>query len=401
MVEEEFLVTAGPTEIPLRVLRAQLRPSIGPGDPEFVEIMDETTEMLQELFQTKNNAFFFPGSGRVTIESAILSVVEPGDKVLALVNGVFGKWMRQTAERAGAQVIEVATHWRKAFQPSQVAEVLDRETDVKMVMIVHNETSTAVRNPVPEVGELVRKSGSLFLVDSVSSLGGDDVKTDEWSIDLNCTGCYKCINSPPGLSIVSVSERAWQVMEKRSRPAATFSYDLLKWKHMWLPREKGGKLVWGYRRHPIEPAPHLTYALNEALKVIIQDGLHKRIARNRLAGEAIRSGCKAMSLELYPLSEDDASNTLTGIVNPEGLDNAEILELMRKRYGVVAGGGLEETAGKIIRLAHMSMTSREMYVTRSMFALGSALKALGRGVDPSLGVDAVKEVFADHPSERA
>jgi len=401
MVEEEFLVTPGPTEIPLRVLRAQLKPAIGPGDPEFVKTMDETSELLQELLQTKSKAFFSPGSGRVSVESAILSVVEPGDKVLAAVNGVFGKWMRQTAERAGARVIEITSDWRKAIAPSRVAEVLDRERDVKLVMIVHNETSTGLRNPVHEIGKIVRKSGSIFLVDTVSSLGGDDVRTDEWGIDLNCAGCYKCINSPPGLSIVSVSEKAWQAMEKRSRPAATFSYDLLKWKHMWLPKEKGGKLVWGYRRHPIEPAPHLTYALNEALKLIMEEGMKERFARNRIAGEAVRSGCRAMGLELYPLSEDDASNTLTGIVNPEGLDNAEILELMRRLYGVVAGGGLEETAGKVIRLAHMSMTSREIYVTHSILALGLALKALGRGVDPSLGVDAVKKVFADHPSERS
>jgi aspartate aminotransferase-like enzyme len=397
MVEEEFLATPGPTEIPLRVLRALMKPAVGPGDPEFMKTMDETSELLQELLQTKSNVFFFPGSGRVSIESAILSVVEPGDKVLAAVNGVFGKWMRQTAERAGAQVIEITSDWRKAIAPSQVAEVLDRERDVKLVMIVHNETSTGLRNPIREIGKIVRKSGSTFLVDTVSSLGGDDVRSDEWGIDLNCTGCYKCINSPPGLSIVSVSEKAWEVMEKRSRPAATFSYDLLKWRQMWLPRSKGGKEIWGYRRHPIEPAPHLTYALNEALKLIIEEGMKKRFAMNRMAGEAIRSGCKAMGVELYPLSEDYVSNTLTGIVNPEGVDSAEILELMRGRYGVVAGGGLEETAGKILRVAHMSMTSREMYVTRSIFALGSALRAVGRHVDPNLGVEAARKVFADHP----
>lgn len=394
MVEEEFLVTPGPTEIPLRVLRAQLRPGIGPGDPEFIAVMDETSELLRGLFQTKNNVFFFPGSGRVTIESAILSVVEPGDKVLAFVSGVFGKWMRQTAERAGAQVIENVTDWRRAFTKSQVAEALDREKDVKLVMIVHNETSTGVRNPVQDLGKLVRKSGALFLVDTVSSLGGDDVRTDEWGIDLNCTGCYKCMNSPPGLSIVSVSKRAWEVMESRKKPAATFSYDLLKWRQMWLPKSKGGKEMWGYRRHPIEPAPHLTYALNEALKVVMEEGLQQRVASNRVAGEAIRSACREMGLELFPLSDEDASNTLTGIVNPQGVDNARILGHMRERYGVIAGGGLEETAGKTIRLAHMSVTSREMYVTRSILALGSTLRSLGCDVDPAVGVRAVEQAFA-------
>lgn len=402
MVEEEFLATPGPTEIPLRVLRAQLRHGIGPGDPEFIEVMDETSELLQWLFQTENGVFFFPGSGRVAIESAILSVVEPGDKVLVLVNGVFGKWMKQTAERAGARIVELAADWRKAFRPSEVAEVLDREKDLKMVMMVHNETSTAVRNPVNEVGKLVRKSGGfLFMVDKVSSTGEDDVKTDEWNVDLNCTGRYKCMNGPPVLAMISVTDRAWEVMQARKKPAATFSYDLLKWKQMWVPKSKGGNEVWGYRRHPIEPAPHLTFALNEALKMIKEDGMQQRFARNRIAGEVMRAGVKALGLELYPLSMEDASNTLTGVVNPDGLNNAKILDLMRERCGVVASGGLEETAGKIIRLAHMSMTSRDIYVMRAILGLGSAVKSLGRKADPNAGVLAAQKIFAERTSETA
>lgn len=399
MVEEEFLVTPGPTEIPLRVLQAQLKPAIDPGDPEFIKLMDQTSEMLQELFKTRNNVFFFPGSGRVAIESAILSVLEPGDKVLALVNGVFGKWMRDTAERAGARVAEVTTDWRKAFSPSQVAEAVERESVANLVMMCHNETMTGVRNPVREVGEVVRKSGPVFLVDTVSSLGGDDVRTDEWNIDLNCASSYKCINSAQGLSIVSVSERAWEAMEERTKPAVTFSFDLLKWKQMWLPKSKGGKEVWGYRRHPVEPAAHVTYMLNEALKVIMEEGLNERFTKNRIAGEAVRSGCKAMGLELYPLSEDDASNTVTVILSPEGLNTREILNLMRKRFGVIAAAGIEEMAGKIIRLAHMSKTSQEVYVTRAVFALGSALSSLGRRTDPTAGVEAVRRVFARYSLE--
>jgi len=375
-----------------------MRPAIGPGDPEFVGVMDETSELLRWLLQTRNDVLFFPGSGRVAVESAILSVVEPGDKVLALVNGVFSKWMKQTAVRAGARIVEVTTDWRRSFKPSQVAEVLDREKDLKMVMMVHNETSTAVRNHVNEMGKLVRKKEALFMVDTVSSSGGDDVRTDEWNVDLNCTGCYKCINSPPGLAIVSVSDRAWEVMKARKKPAATFSYDLLKWKQMWLPKSKGGNEMWGYRRHPIEPAPHLTYALNEALKIIKEEGMQKRFSKNRIGGEAMRAGVKALGLELYPLSNDDASNTLTGVVNPEGLDNSKILGVMRERFGIVAGGGLEEVDGKIIRLAHMSLTSQETYVIRTVQGLGLAAKILGRKVDPDAGIQAAQRVFSERPT---
>ena len=386
-------MTPGPTEISTRVLRAQLMPAIEPGDPSFIEVMDETAELLKEVFQTKKDVVFFPGSGRVTIESALASVIEPGDKVLALVNGVFGKWLKETAQRLGANVLELATEWRRGFDPSEVERKLEREKGIKLVGVVHNETSTGVRNPVAEIGKIVRDYGALYLVDTVSSLGGDDVRTDDWNIDLSCTGCYKCLNAPPGLSIVSVSEGAWKAMEKRRKPASTFSFDLYKWRQTWIPKERGGKLIWGYRRHPIEPAPHLTYALNEAIKEILEEGLHERFKRNALAGRAIRSGVHALGLELYPKEEEYASNTITGVMNPERIANSDILGIMRNKYGVVAGGGLEEIRGKVIRLAHMSVTSQPIYVLHTLWALGSALRELGLTLNIDEGLMCAREVF--------
>jgi aspartate aminotransferase-like enzyme len=377
MARTDFLMTPGPTEISTRVLRAQVMPAIEPGDPSFVQVMDETAELLKKVFQTRNDVVFFPGSGRVAIESALASVIEPGDRVVTLVNGVFGKWLTETAQRLGAEVVELAVDWRRAIDPSEVARKLDHEKDIKLVGVVHNETSTGLRNPVGEIGKIVSEHGCLYLVDIVSSLGGDDVRTDDWVIDLGCTGCYKCLNAPPGLSIVSISDKAWEVMEKRKRVASTFSFDLYKWRQMWIPKEKGGKWIWGYRRHPIEPAPHLTYALNEAVKEILEEGLHERFRRNAVAGRAMRSGIRAMGLELYPREEEDASNTITGVMNPEHVKNSDILGIMRSKWGVVAGGGLEEIHGKVIRLAHMSMTSQPIYVLHTILALASTLRELG------------------------
>jgi len=376
-------MTPGPTEISTRVLRAQVMPAIEPGDPSFVQTMDETAELLKKVFQTEKDVVFFPGSGRVTIESALASVIEPGDKVLALVNGVFGKWLKETAERLGANVVEVVTEWRRAFDPLEVERRLKREKGIKLVGVVHNETSTGVRNPVAEIGKMVREYGALYLVDTVSSLGGDDVRTDDWHIDLSCTGCYKCLNSPPGLSILSVSNEAWKAMENRKKAASTFSFDLYKWRQMWIPKEKGGKVIYGYRRHPIEPAPHLTYALNQAVKEILEEGIGERFKKNAIAGRAIRSGVRALGLELYPREEGYASNTITGVVNPETISNSDILATMRNKYGVIAGGGLEEIHGKVIRLAHMSVTSYPMYVLHTIRALGSTLRELG--LSPNIG----------------
>ena len=393
MERARFLVTPGPTEISTRVLRAQVMPAIEPGDPSFVQVMDETTEFLNSVFKTENDVVFFPGSGRVAVESALASVIEPGDKMLALVNGVFSRWMKETAERLGANIIELGTDWRGAFDPSEVERRLERERDVKLVSVVHNETATGVKNPVAKIGEIVHKREILYVADVVSSLGGDDVRTDEWNIDLGCAGSYKCLNAPPGLAIVSISDEAWKVMENRRKPASTFSFDLYKWLQMWVPKEKGGKLIWGYRRHPIEPAPHLTYALNEAIKQILEEGLDERFRKNAAAGRALRAGVRALGLDLYPKQERDASNTVTAVMNPENIANKEILEIMRNRYGVIAGGGVEETHDKVIRLAHMSVTSQPVYVLQTILGLGSTLEELGMTPDVDDALASTREAL--------
>ena len=207
----------------------------------------------------------------------MLSVLEPKDKILTVNNCVFGKWLGVIARRLGFKVVEVEVDWRRSIDVEIIKERLEREGDVKVVAVVHNETSTGVKNSIEEIGRVVKEHSALFLADTVSSTGGDTVKTDEWRIDLNCTCSYKCFGAPSGLSIVAVSDEAWETMARRRKEAGSFAFDLYRWLQMWIPPERGGKLVYGYRRHPIEPSPHMTYALNEALKVIHEEGLEKRI----------------------------------------------------------------------------------------------------------------------------
>lgn len=389
----EFLMTPGPTEIALKSLQAMVRPAIGPTDPRFIDVMDETENLLKQLLRTNNEVVFFPGSGRVSIESAFLSVLEPGDKILTITNGVFGKWLKIIAERLGVQPVELSLDWRRSIDPHKVEEKLQDEKDIKLVAVVHNETSTGVKNPVEEIGKVVKDYGALYLVDTVSSAGGDLILTDEWNVDLNCTGCYKCIGSPPGLAIVSVSEEAWDTMANRKTPARSFAFDLYRWLQMWIDRERGGKLIWGYRRHPIEPAPHLTYALNETLKMILMEGLEKRVARSRVAGKALRAAVREMGLELYPLREEDASNTVTVFMNPKGVRNEDILKEMREEFGVIIANGLEETFEKVFRIAHMGITLKEMYIIYTIQALGSALKKHGYRSEIESAIEAARKVF--------
>ena len=387
-----FLMTPGPTEIPLRVLQAMMRPGVTPGDPAFVETWDETASLLQTILETKNEVILFPGSGRVAIEAGITSILDPGDRVLTINNGVFGKWLGLTVEKAGGELVELISDPRRSIDPAQVRDKLAAEQDVKAVAVVHNETSTGVVNPVAEIGRIVKDYGALYVVDTVSSVAGDVVRTDQWQIDVNCTGCYKCMNCPAGIAIVAVSEDGWTAMSERQE-RRSFSFDLYKWLEMWIPPERGGKLIWGHRRHVVEPAPHVTYALNEALRMILEEGLAERVRRNRRAGRALRAAVEAMDLELYPRDESFASNTLTAILNPPGIENSAIIQMMKDEFAVIIGGGLEETSGKVLRIAHMGTTASEMHMTYTVSALARTLTKLGRATDEGSGLDAAMRIF--------
>jgi len=395
MKDYSFVMTPGPTEIPLRVLQAMLRPAVSPGAPDYIRAMDEVSDLLEKLLETAGNALFFPGSGRMAIESAITSVLDPGDRALTVNGGVFGKWLGLTVERAQGENVELVVDPRKAIDPEAVRERLAVEKDIKVVAVVHNETSTGVVNPVAEIGKIVKEYGAIYLVDTVSSAGGDRVAMDEWQIDLTCTGNYKCMNCPPGLAIVAVGENAWASMAKK-KVRRSFSQDLYKYLEMWIPPERGGKWIWGYRRHVVEPVPHITYALLEALRMIMEEGPQARFARNALAGRALRAFVKAMGLELYPLEERYASNTLTTILNNTGIQGEAIVDMLWNDYGVLIGGGLEEVAGKVLRIAHMGTTSDSMHVLYTVEALEKTLARLGWKFQTHAGLDAAVAVFDGH-----
>jgi aspartate aminotransferase-like enzyme len=388
----EFMMMPGPTEIPLRVLKALMHPATSPGDPDFMAACDETSSLLQSVLGTRNEVAVFPGSGRVAVESALCSVIEPGDRILTVNNGVFGHWLGLTVSQAGGINVEVAADWRQGVDPEQVRQALRAEKHIKAVAVVHNETSTGVANPVGEIGKIVKEHGALYVLDVVSSAGGDYVKMDDWQADFACTCGYKCLNCPPGLAVVAVSDTAWAAMARR-KVRQSYSFDLYKYLEMWIPKSRGGKEVWGHRRHVVEPAPQLTYAMLEGLKVLLEEGLPERYRKNRLAGQALRAGLRAMGLEVFATAEASASNTVTAIVNPEGIAGAEITKRMRAEHGVIMAGALEEVAGKVLRIAHMSMTSTPLHILHTLRALEETLSTLGRTVPRGAGVPAAQHVF--------
>lgn len=390
--ERPILMIPGPTEIPWRVIQAMARPSAIQYELDFDrEVLDAAVEQLKPIFQTANEIIQLPGSGRVALEASALSVVEPGDRVFVIVAGSFGALMREIMDRAGAQVTEYAVPW------GQPIDLTDLEAKVaairpKILTVVHNETSTGAAYPVEAVGQITRRHGALFLVDTVSSLAGLDIRSDEWGIDLNMTGSQKCLMSPLGLAVVSVSPRAWEAMEARKRKAVTFSYDLLRWKRQWVPAERGGGWSGGPRRQPVSMPPHLCLALLEAARMINEEGMPARVARHEKAGKALRAGLTALKLDLFP-DPSIASDTVSCIRLPDGIE-AKGLVIEMRRHGVAITTGIDPMHKTTIRVGHMGVTASPEYILPTLGALEMSLRELGAKVELGASLAAAEEVFS-------
>jgi len=392
MEKRRILMTPGPTEISERVIRAMVRPSIYHIDPEFnLGVLEETFELLKRIFQTRNEVVAVPGSGRVALEASIVSAIDEGDKVLCVEAGAFGPWMTEMVRRVGGIAVPFQVEWGKPIDLSKLEEVISKG-DFKALTIVHNETSTGAMYPIDKIGEIAKKYDLLYFVDTVSSLGGVDVRTDEWNIDFNMTASQKCLGAPIGLSIISISDKGWKAMEDRRKPAVSFSYDLLRWKKWWIPKERGGEVVFGWRRQPITMPVHLVYALREACMVVLEEGLERRFNRHKIASIALREAIRAM--ELNPVADEEvASHTVTGIFMPEGISESEVRRRVLENYGIMLAGGLGKMSGKIIRIGHMAMTASREYIMPTIVALENTLLEMGHRFRRGAGVEKAEEVF--------
>src|SRR5499433_2248693 len=283
-----LLMIPGPTELPPPVIQALNQPPTIQYDRSFDEgVLEPTTLGLREVFQTKSEVILLPGSGRTALEAGALSVIEPGDRVLVIGAGQFGVLMREIMNRVGAELTEFSVELGQPLDLARLATEAERLRP-KAITLVHNETSTGTTYPAAEVGKIARRVGALFLLDTVSSIAGIDVRTDEWGVDLNMTGSQKCLAAPLGMSLVAVSPRAFEAMERRKRAASSLVYDLLRWKDHWVPVSRGGKVPDGApRRQPVSIPTHLTSAMRVAARLILEEGLSHRFRRHAVAGAAI------------------------------------------------------------------------------------------------------------------
>jgi alanine-glyoxylate transaminase/serine-glyoxylate transaminase/serine-pyruvate transaminase len=343
-----LLMGPGPSNVHYRVYQAMMIPVIGYLDPELLRSMDEIGEMLRRLFQTKNRmTLAISATGSSGMEASFVNFVEPGDVVVIGVNGFFAERMTEVADRCGAKVIRIDQEWGKMVEPETMIKALKENPKAKICGVVHAETSTGVRQPLEEIGAYCKKNETLFVVDAVTSLGAGAMKVDEWGIDV----CYSCtqkgISVPPGLSPITVSSRAMDVLRSRKTKVQSFYLDLLKLEKYW-----GEERVY----HHTAPASML-YALREGLRIIFEEGLEARFQRHQTLGDRLKMelenfGFKQFAQEGYRLP------MLTSVYVPDKVNDAQTRMRLLNDYKIEIGGGLGHLKGKIWRIGLMGETCR-------------------------------------------
>ena len=362
---ERILLGPGPSPVPQRVLRAMSAPTLGHLDPQYLAIMDETCEMLRQAYQTKN-ALTFPvsGTGMAGMECIAVNLIEPGDEVIVCVNGVFGGRMKDVMERCGATVHVVEAPWGDIIQPEQIAAALAQHPKTKLVGIVHAETSTGAHQPLTGLAELVHAHGALLVVDAVTSLGGHELRVDTWGIDAIYSGTQKCLSCPPGLSPVSFGERALARMDARKTKPQSWYLDVSMLRKYYTGG--GGGRVY----HHTAPI-NMTYALHEALVIVLEEGLTQRIARHEQMHKRLRAGLEAMGLNYIP---KHSLHSLNCITIPAGADDACVRRRLLEEYGIEIGAGLGVMAGKAWRIGLMGHGSTVRNVDLVLTALKEVLR---------------------------
>ncbi|GAB3691769.1 alanine--glyoxylate aminotransferase family protein [Salinarchaeum chitinilyticum] len=377
------LMGPGPSDVHPRVLRAMSTPLVGHLDPSFVEIMDEVQELLRYTFRT-DNEWTIPvsGTGSAAMEAAIGNTVEPGDTMLVPTNGYFGGRMASMAERAGGEVVEVDAPWGEPLDPDDVADALaTHEPDV--FGFVHAETSTgAKQTDVPELTAAAHDHDALVIADTVTSIGGVELRVDEWGIDVAYAGPQKCLSCPPGASPLTLNDRAMAKVRDRDEPARSWYLDLSLLDDYW-----GEERAY----HHTAPITNV-YALREALRLVAEEGIEARWERHLSMAGALKAGMEAMGLGLNP--EDEYwLPSLNAVRVPDGVDDGAVIETLLENYDLEIASGLGDLEGDVFRIGCMGHSARPKNVTYVVDALGETLERMGADVDASAGRDATLDAL--------
>jgi len=353
----------GPSNVSDSVLEAMSKPLVGHLDPVFIRMMEEIKAMLRQVFVTENEMTFpISGTGSAGMEFCMVNLVEPGDEVVIGVNGVFGSRMVDVAERCGAQVIKVESPWGQIIQPDQIAEAIHGKRP-KLVAIVHAETSTGALTPVEQISKIAHDNGALMVLDAVTSLAGCPVLIDEWDIDAVYSGTQKCLSCPPGLSPVSLSPRAMQVATSRERKVQSWYLDVNLLSSYW-----GQERVY-HHTAPIS----MNYALHEALRSVLEEGLKKRWKRHEKNHLLLRAGLEKLGLAIGS-QEGHQLWQLNAVTVPEGVNETSVRRKLLTDYDIEVGAGLGPLKGKIWRVGLMGETSSKENVAYFLQVLSEILE---------------------------
>ena len=379
---KRILLGPGPSNVHPRVLKALSAPLVGHLDPEFFKIMEESKEMHRWLFQTENELTFpVSGTGSAGMEACLVNLIEEGDPVLVGINGVFSTRMADIVERCGGKVVRVEAAWGEIIRPEQIATAL-KEKPVKIVTLVHAETSTGVWQPVDEISKIVHEAGALLILDTVTSLGGCPVTLDAWRVDAGYSASQKCLSCPPGLSPVSFSKAALEKIKRRTSKVKSWYLDITMIERYW-----------GAERTYHHTAPiSMNYALFEALLLVKEEGFDSRFKRHELNHRALVAGLLALGIRLASQAGHRLW-MLNSVMIPEGVKDIEVRRRLLQEYGIEIGAGLGPLAGKTWRIGLMGESSKEDYVLMLLQALGNILADQRLKVSSKEAVIAAEEIY--------
>ncbi len=352
----------GPTPCPPEVLQASARQMFNHRGAEFHKLLTDVTAKMKQVFQTKNDLYLLTGSGTGGLEAAVVNVLSPKDKILSVTIGVFGDRWANIAKTFGAEPILLKSEWGKPADPDAIKKAIKDNPDLKAVFVTHNETSTGVTNDLEAISKVVKDAGKLLVVDAISSMSSIDLPVDKWGCDVVITGSQKGWMVPPGMAMVSVSEEAWKAFAQAKMPR--FYWDFGKAKSYLEKAE-----------NPWTPAVSIVVAFDVALDMILKEGLQNVFARHARIAKMMRDGVKAMGLPPF-VEEKYASNTVTAVSIPAGLDGKKFRQILQSEYEIVLTGGQQTLDGKIFRIGHMGFVS-EKEIKELLAAMKTTLPKAG------------------------
>ncbi len=366
------LYTPGPGDVDDEVLASLATPVVRHYGPEWMEVYDETQALLKGVFKTGNEIFFVPGPASALMDMALGSLLSSGEKLIVGVNGFFGERLLHIAEGYGLEAIPLQAPLGQPLSPDELRRLLARHPEARVVAFVHHETGTTVLNPLRELANLAREAGRVVVVDAVSSLGGVDVRTDEWGIDVCVTTPNKCLEAVPGIGFITVSPYAWEQVERNPQRKHGWYLNLSTWRQ--YAREWAG-----WHPTPVTLPTNVILAARTSLRRITEQGLEAQFEKYRRASQAVRTGLRQLGFEMY-VEDEYASPIVTGVSRRGEFELSEMIQWLVRERHIAVGGGLGELSGKIFRVGHLGKASTREYLVDYLYAMEEYLRSLGMDI---------------------